>query len=106
MVLIQRSIIHLNLNFDNETFQTIREKDGREDKVIEYFCTNTQLLIGTSTEEIKTVDLRETEFQYSDESDQNSIYGQFSSSGFICKENNSLFGSQVTSYTKKSRLTP
>ena len=43
---------------------------------IESFCTKTKLLIETFSEKILTVaGLRETEFEYQDESDQFFIFG-------------------------------
>ena len=63
-------------------------------------CTITNLLTETLTEEILTVDLRETEPDYQ-ESYQNSVFAYSGPSRFRCKERNALFRNQVTFYEGK-----
>ena len=59
-------------------------------------CTKTTMWTETLTKNILAVAaLRETEFEYHDKSDQNSVSVLFSPSGFSCKELNALSGNQI-----------
>ena len=68
----------------------------REDMDIESSCTKTKLLTETLSEKILKAALKETEFEYKDESYQYSFFGWFRPSTFSCKKMNALSGSQIT----------
>ena len=57
--------------------------------------SKTKVLIATLTEFL-AVAFRETEFEYQDESDKNSVSGQFDPSNFHSRDLNALFDYQVT----------
>ena len=69
---------------------------------MESCCRETKLLIETLTEEFLTVAaLRESEFDYLDESDHYPVFGYFGPTVFCCKELNAFQGDQEFFRSKK-----
>ena len=90
-----RSII-IYISFGNLGLSNFRTKDKNEDMGIESSFTKAKLLIENLTEEILTIAaLRETEFEYQNKSDENSIFGYFGSAGFRSEELDVFFGNEV-----------
>ena len=76
------------------SYQIFQERLNKDDMELQLTCNKWQLLIQTLTEKILTVVLRETKFEYQEESDQHSLFGWFRPSVFRCKGINRSFGNE------------
>ena len=82
-----------------------QKNDGKKKYGYWILLCKTNLMTESSAEQIPTVALRETEFDYQDESNQFSVFGYFGPRGFQREEPNALFGNQKTnSRLEKCRL--
>ena len=80
----------------------LSKKGWKKNMDIEYFFYKNTIVDWDLDGRNLHVALRETEFEFQDESDQNSCFGLFRPSIFRCKKKNALIGSQVTAYEKKN----